>query len=177
MKTIILGIGNPILSDDGVGIKIAQQIKERNPDLKVVETGGVGINLLDHVIGYDRLIIIDSIKTGDGTIGDIYKLDLDDLDASMDLTPSHGMNIATTLRLGHGLGYDTPAQIRIYAIEILDNTTFRESCTKEIERQIPTIAGKIMREEQLCAIHTLGSPLCQPLQNRPVSKPKPRRAR
>ncbi len=153
MKTIVLGIGNLILSDDGVGIRVARAIKDRAIALDVVEESGVGIAILDHVIGYDRLILIDSIKTVGGVAGDVYKLQLSDLSASMDLTPSHGMNIATTLRLGEGMGYAMPADVIIYAIEVADNSTFQEACTEEIERLIPAIAEEIIQEERLCIIH------------------------
>ncbi len=155
MKTIVLGIGNLILSDDGVGIRVAQEIKGRNEALDVAEESGVGIAILDHIVGYDRLIIIDSIKTAGGVPGDVYKLQVSDLSSSMDLTPSHGMNIATTLLLGEGMGYDMPAVVRIYAIEIADNSTFQEGCTEEIERMIPAIAQEIIQEERLCTIHNL----------------------
>ena len=69
MNTLILGIGNLILTDDGVGIKIAQRLKEERPELEVVETGEAGLTLLDLITGYDRLIIIDSIKTEQGNRG------------------------------------------------------------------------------------------------------------
>jgi hydrogenase maturation protease len=62
MKTVILGLGNPILTDDAVGIKIAQKLQEENPKLEVIETSEAGIALLDLITGYDKLIIIDSIK-------------------------------------------------------------------------------------------------------------------
>ena len=54
MKMLILGVGNPILTDDGVGIKIAHKLKERNPELEVVETSEAGIALLELIAGYDK---------------------------------------------------------------------------------------------------------------------------
>ncbi len=62
--TIVLGIGNPILKDDSVGIKIARRLKDRVPGLEVVETAEVGLTLFDYAVNHDRLIIIDSIKAG-----------------------------------------------------------------------------------------------------------------
>ncbi len=154
MRTIVLGIGNLILSDDAVGIRVAQTIGKQIPNLYVATTSGVGVNLLDHVIGYDRLIIIDSIKLQNATAGDVYKLSLDDLESSLDLTPLHGMNIATTIKFGRGLGYDIPSKIIIYAIQIVDNSTFQEQCTPQIENQIPKIASDIIEEEHLCRTHS-----------------------
>ena len=74
MNTLVLGIGNPILTDDGVGIKIAQKLKEEKARLEVIMTSEAGIALLDLVAGYDKLVIIDSIKTEKGKPGDLYKL-------------------------------------------------------------------------------------------------------
>ena len=149
MNTLILGIGNPILTDDGVGIKIAHKLKEERPELEVVETGEAGLTLLDLVTGYDRLIIIDSIKTEQGKPGQVYKLELEDLKPAMDFSSSHGIDIATAFKLGQRLGYKMPKSVSIYAVEMKDNTTFGERCTEEVEEKIPFIAQQIIDEEKL----------------------------
>jgi len=149
MNTLILGVGNSILTDDGVGIKIAHELKERNPELEVTETSEAGIALLDLIAGYDKLIIIDSIKTEKGKPGELYKLELEALKPAMNLSSSHGIDIATAYEIGQGLGYRMPKYISIYAVEIKDNTTFGEKCTEEVEGRIPFIAEQIMEEEKL----------------------------
>ena len=149
MNTLILGIGNPILTDDGIGIKIAQRLKEENLELKVIETSEAGITLLDLMVGYDKLIIIDSIKTESGKPGDLYKLGLGDLKASKDFSSSHGIGIATAFELGQRLGYRMPTFVSIYAVEIKDNTTFGEKCTEEVKQRIPFIVKQVMRKEKL----------------------------
>ena len=149
MNTLILGVGNPILTDDGVGIKIAQKIKEGNPRLEVVETSEAGIALLDLIAGYDKLIIIDSIKTEQGKPGQVYKLELEDLKPTMDFSSSHGIDIATAFEVGESLGYTMPQSVSIYAVEIKDNSTFAEQCTKEVEEKIPFIVKQIIDGEKL----------------------------
>ena len=149
MKTLILGIGNPILRDDGAGIKIARKVKEKNPHLKVIETSEAGIAFLDLIVGYDRLIIIDSIKTEQGKPGELYKLELGDLKPNMDFSSSHAIDIATALELGQKLGYRMPQSVCIYAMEIKDNSTFSEECTEEVEEGIPVAARQIIEEEKL----------------------------
>jgi len=149
MNTLILGIGNPILTDDGVGIKIAHKLKEERPELEVVETAEAGLTLLDLITGYDRLIIIDSIKTEQGKPGQVYKLELEDLKPAMDFSSSHGIDIATVFKLGQRLGYKMPKLVSIYAVEMKDNTTFGERCTEEVEEKIPFIAQQIIDEEKL----------------------------
>ena len=149
MKTVILGLGNPILTDDAVGIKIAQKLKEENPKLEVIETSEAGIALLDLITGYDKLIIIDSIKNEQGKPGELYKLGLEDLKPAKDFPSSHGIGIATAFELGKGLGYKMPKFVSIYAVGIKDNTTFGEKCTEEVEQRMPSIVKQIMRKEKL----------------------------
>ncbi len=149
MNTLILGIGNPILTDDGVGIKVAQKLKEENPKLEVIMTSEAGIILLELLVGYDKLIIIDSIKTEKGKPGDLYKLELEDLKPAKDFSSSHGIGIATAFELGKGLGYKMPRYISIYAVEIKDNTTFGEKCTEGVEQRMPFIVKQIIKGEKL----------------------------
>ena len=149
MNTLILGIGNPILTDDGIGIKIAQKLKEHNSKLQVTETSEAGLSLLDLVTGYDKLIIIDSIKTGKGKPGECYELELEDLKPSKDYSSSHGIGIVTAFKLGEQMGYDMPKHTTIYAIEVKDNTTFGEQCTQEITDRIPSITKQIIKGGKL----------------------------
>ena len=149
MNTLILGIGNPILTDDGVGIKIAHKLKEQNPELEVLETSEAGIALLDLIAGYNKLVIIDSIKTKEGKPGELYKLGLGDLKSHMDFSSSHGIDIATAFELGQRLGYRIPKFVSIYAVGIRDNSTFGEECTEEVEKRIPFIAKQIIKGEKL----------------------------
>ena len=149
MKTLILGIGNPILTDDRVGIKIAQKLKEEKPELEIVETSEVGISLLDIIVGYNKLIIIDSIKTEKGNPGDLYRLELEDLKPAKDLSSSHGIGIATAFELEKGLGYRMSKYTSIYAVEVKDNTTFGENCSQKIRERIPLITKQIIKGEKL----------------------------
>ena len=149
MKTLIMGIGNPILTDDGVGIRIAEAIKTERPGVEMIETSEAGMALVDYVAGYDKLIIVDSIITGREKPGSLYKLDLEQLGPAIDSPSSHGLDIATAFKLGEGLGYKMPQIVSLYAVEIRDNTTFGEECTEEVWERIPLAVEQIMEEERL----------------------------
>ena len=71
MKTLVLGLGNPILSDDGVGLRVARELENRldQQEVTVVETSMAGLDLLDLLAGYDRAIIVDAIQTVGGKVG------------------------------------------------------------------------------------------------------------
>ena len=81
MKTLVLGLGNSILSDDSVGWRVIDQLKTKfnRVGLTFAHSSASGIRLLEEIIGYDRLIIIDAIQTEGGQAGNVYHLDPIDL--------------------------------------------------------------------------------------------------
>jgi hydrogenase maturation protease len=148
LKTLVLGLGNPILSDDSVGFRVIQELKARfnKPNLTLVESSASGLSLLDLITGYDKLIIVDAIKTEGGEAGKIYRLGAENLGAVRHSASPHDINLATALELGRKLGAALPQQIIILAIEVADVTTFSEKCTPEVERVIP-LAVSLVAEE------------------------------
>lgn len=148
MKTLVLGLGNPILTDDGVGHLVAKEIRDRvdRREVTVTETSQAGLNLLDLLAGYDRTIIIDAIQTKGGKAGQIYRLESGALNATRHAASTHDINLATALELGVKLGMALPRQIDIFAIEVADTSTFSEECTPEVREAIPVCAEMIIRE-------------------------------
>jgi hydrogenase maturation protease len=150
-KTLLLGLGNSILKDDGVGLRVVRALGERvtQEEVHVEESSFANIDLLDFISAYDRLIIVDSIKTEGGKPGDLYRMDLDDLHSTLHLSCPHDINLATALELGRRLGMHIPGEIGIYAIEVEDNQTFSESCSPLVEEAIPRIVEEIAKMEHL----------------------------
>ena len=149
MSTLVLGIGNPILTDDAVGIKVSEKLEEKNLDITVEQTNEAPMALLDLIVGYDKLIVVDSIKTGKGKPGDILKLSLDDFEAKMNVASSHGMDIATAFEVGRSLGCHMPQAVSIYAVEVQDTENFSEQCTPPVSERIPRLVKQIIDEEKL----------------------------
>jgi len=149
-RTLILGLGNPILGDDGVGIAIAREIKKRrpaDPATDVIEASLAGRFLLDLITGYQTVIVADAIMTDEkAEAGTVYELSVDDLGAVVNPYASHALDLRTTVELGRKLGYDMPQMIRIYAVEIKENTVFREGLSPEIEVTVLPVAQKIMQD-------------------------------
>jgi hydrogenase maturation protease len=149
MKTLVLGMGNTILTDDGAGIIVARRLKKQKPELEVIETSEAGLALLDFIVGYDRLIIVDSIKTGQAKPGELYKMEMGALKPTAHLTSLHGVDMATAFELGQKLGYHMPRRVSIYAVEVKDNTSFGEECTEEVGAKLSLITEQIIGEEKL----------------------------
>ena len=74
IETLVLGIGNEILTDDGVGLKLCDFLKEKykNKPIQFEKLSVGGLEILEFIQGYETVIFIDAIKTVDGQIGDVY---------------------------------------------------------------------------------------------------------
>lgn len=149
MKTLVMGMGNVIVSDDGVGIKVAQLLKnkvEGYRDVTVIECIVSGLGLVDIITGYDKVIIIDSIQTKDGTPGSIYRIAPDDVEVFNRSPLLHDASILSILDLGRALQLEMPQEVIIFAIEAEDMVTFSEKCTPKVEEAIPVAAKRVIEE-------------------------------
>ncbi|MCL1926715.1 MAG: hydrogenase maturation protease, partial [Syntrophorhabdaceae bacterium] len=104
MKTLLAGMGNPILSDDAVGVRLARDIGGRlsdAPGLFIMEECSVGgLNIIEVLEGYDRAIILDSIRTAGSIPGDWHRFTSAALRETMNLSNIHDVNFATAMELG-----------------------------------------------------------------------------
>ena len=146
-KIVIIGLGNPILTDDSIGIKVARQLLthfygSEKVDVKEIYAGG--IRLLDVLVGYDRAIIIDAILTKENIPGRIHYLTPDDIRTTRNMVCVHDMNLPTALALGSLLEMPLPSQINIWGIEGADLESFGESLTKEVEQVVPKVVNAII---------------------------------
>lgn len=148
MKTLILGMGNPILSDDGVGVWVARSLKHRLEagETTVMESSMAGLNLIEAIEGFERAIIIDAIQTGRGEVGRVYRLEPEAFDDMKHSKTPHGVDFTSALGLGSRLGLSLPRQITIFAIEVEDVNTFGEGCTPQVERMIPVVVDMVIQE-------------------------------
>ncbi len=139
MKTLILGIGNRVLCDDGVGNRVAAEVRKRvsDPGITVAEACDGGLSLLEILLGYDHVVLIDAIQTTGGIPGDVYELSPGDLRSGRHLSSPHQVDFAMALELGEVLGLPMPSRIDIVAVEAKDVTTFRDRCTSDVEKAIP----------------------------------------
>ena len=144
----MLGLGNPILSDDGVGIRVAQDVEKSldDPQVTIAEASLAGIGLLDLIAGYDAVIIVDAIQTREGKAGQIYRMTTEDFSFTKRFSSPHQINLMTALELGQMLGLAMPQKITIFAVEAEDITSFSEACTPEVEKAIPAAVQTVLAE-------------------------------
>ena len=153
MKTLIIGLGNPILTDDGIGVKVAYAVKDRLPlarqdDITVTEASVGGLCLMEMMVGYDRVILVDAIQMPGGQPGAIHCLALDDITSAIPTQHSastHDMNLSTALEMGRRLGMALPETIEILAVEAEDVLTFGETCTPAVAAAIPVATDLVLQ--------------------------------
>ena len=141
MKTLVLGLGNPILGDDGVGWKVADVVKEQlTPDLPVdvdfLSLGG--IRLMEHLIGYQRAILIDAFALEE-PIGSILVLKLSELPnySAFHTTSTHDMSLQNAIKLGRSLGAQLPEDITVVGITTKHIYDFGEELSPPVEQAVP----------------------------------------
>jgi hydrogenase maturation protease len=153
--TLVIGLGNPILGDDGIGWRVIEELANRltkrqgspldqvafplhlsDPDVELDCLAVGGLTLMERVIGYERVVIIDSMVTNQNPIGTTkcYSVfDLEKLDTcSGHLTSSHDTSFTNALRVGKEMGAKLPEHITILGIEIKPSFDFSEELSSEV---------------------------------------------
>jgi len=140
-KLLVLGIGNEILTDDGIGIRLVEDLQKKAfPAGIVFEKGTVGgLEILEMIQGYREVLFLDAIKTRNGEPGEIYHMVLSDFLETLHLSNLHDVSFIEAIRLGKALGFHLPETIRIFAVEIVEDQVFSRNFTSEIENRYPSI--------------------------------------
>ena len=149
MKTIVLGVGNPILRDDGVGIHVAEQLKQhfQNPNVTIDEALTGGMNLLDLILGFDRAILVDAVNVKNAQPGEVRRLYPSDLSSVHSNNP-HDASLLEALKLAEILGEERiPREIIIIGIVLKENPLlFGEKLSKRIAAAIPIAVQMTLNE-------------------------------
>jgi hydrogenase maturation protease len=148
VKTLVLGLGNSILTDDAVAFAIVEGVRERidREDVTVSQASVGGLGLLDLVVGYDRVIILDAIQTGLADPGHLHRLTPDEFRGSVRAASSHDVSLTSALELGRQLRKDIPREIVIIAVEAADVETFGEELTPAVAAAVPQAVELVLQE-------------------------------
>jgi hydrogenase maturation protease len=144
-RILIHGIGNEILTDDGIGPKLVKKLKgslsTKNIDFETAYLGG--LELLEYIQGYHTIIFIDAIKTRDGIPGTVYQLSPENFNTTIHLSSVHDVSFLTSVALGKRLGLNMPQFIYIIAVEIFEDGVFDDNFSPQIQEKYEEIFNEV----------------------------------
>ena len=165
-KTLIVGLGNPILGDDGAGWQAAEQVRvclpqaglqqtnrptgaspENTPSIEVDCLALGGLSLMERLIGYDRAILIDTILTGQAPVGTLSVVPLESITQRKagHLSAAHDASLYEALEVGRTMGAHLPEQITVVAIEAEHVYDFSENLTPPVAAAIPQAVQAVLQ--------------------------------
>jgi hydrogenase maturation protease len=147
---IIIGLGNPILGDDGFGWEVARQLEAQYPGMRnpvEIECASLGgLSLMERLIGHQIAILIDTVHLGQNPLGTLYCLPLEQLpDFSAGHTASsHDTTLRTAIQVGRSLGASLPETIWVVGVETLNTYDFSEELSPPVAAAVPNATQCIL---------------------------------
>lgn len=149
METLVIGLGNPILMDDGAGIYTARAVADAlpaNSAIEVLELSVGGITLMEHMVGYQRVLLIDALWMPPEAAGKVLVFGAGDLTETLNTRSTHDSDLPTALRVGRSLGAPLPTddQIQIVAITANQVLDFGDEPTPPVKQAIPEACRTVL---------------------------------
>lgn len=138
---LILGLGNPILTDDGIGLILTENLEGKFPCADVASITLAGVELLDILAGYDHVFLIDAATGTGGEPGELKEIN--DGKGALHLFTSHGANFFDLMDLGRDMGLKMPDPAAVFGIEIGNATDFGTALSPAIQSRLPSLEEAI----------------------------------
>jgi hydrogenase maturation protease len=143
---ILIGLGSPIMSDDGIGLLVATEVHKRLGDFDLDITCGGGLQVVDIIQGYRVAVVIDAMVTGRFEPGALVRLELDTGIMTLRSGPSHALNFVEALEVARTCGTPLPETVVVYAIEVEEVRTVSDRVSKVLLDRIPEMTEEIVRD-------------------------------
>ena len=152
MKTLVIGLGNPILGDDGVGWRVAEEIARKTAQQDDVEVDTIslgGLSLMERLTGYERVILVDTIFTGTKPVGTVSQFQLKEIPdlTSGHTTAVHDTSLRNALKVGSSMNIPLPLdeEVLIVAIEAKNVYDFSETLSPAVEAAVPQAVEAVLQ--------------------------------
>jgi len=144
--TLVLGIGNPLLGDDGFGVEVVRRLRQqqRPPCVEFLDGGALGLALLPHLEGRSHILVVDAIDCG-GEPGQIVRLGAAEIPACRGLKLSeHQVTFHEVLALMDLLEIK-PQELLVVGVQPR-STHWGDPLSAEVEAAIPAVMNEIERQ-------------------------------
>jgi len=149
-RTRVIGLGNTLLTDDGVGVYAAREIRCRLdrqfPEVDIVESEVGGFALLELVAGWERVILIDAVTFDGIEPGRVLRIHPQDLHTSIRIRSVHEIDLPAALELGRRLGMNMPETVLIFAVQAQDCLTFSEQLSEPVKAACTRVVDMVIDE-------------------------------
>jgi hydrogenase maturation protease len=151
MQQIVIGLGNPILGDDGFGWTVAEQVRQSSclaqsaVDIECFSLGG--LSLMEQLVDYDEAILIDAIHLGQSPVGTLHVMPLADIPDNLagHLSSSHDTTLKTAMQTGRSLGAHLPDRITIVGVETSNSFDFSEELSAPVKAAVPAAVQMVLQ--------------------------------
>jgi len=143
---LILGLGNILLGDEGVGVRVIEQLFSHPlPDeIEVIDGGTAGYELINFFEGKEKVIIVDAVKTDD-TPGSVYKLDLSVVQEDETVQLSlHQIGLKNVFKMASMM--DLNPEVTLIGIVPKDYQDYNIGLSEEVEKAIPLAIETVLKE-------------------------------
>jgi hydrogenase maturation protease len=156
-RTVVVGLGNPILGDDGVGWRVADEVEERLraaaaaglelPPVAVERLAVGGLRLMEFLTGFGAAVLVDAADFAERPAGEVRARRFEELEprASGRLDSVHDVSLSAALELGRRAGAKLPATIWVVTVVARMTDVFGETLTPEVEAAVPVATAEVLR--------------------------------
>lgn len=145
-KGILIGLGNPIMSDDRAGLVVSREVRKHLADFDFDLSCSSGFDIVDRILGYDVAVIVDSMVSGRRPAGTASRLDLDAGGATLRSRDGHGVGFAEAIETARSLGAPVPRHILVYGIEVINPFAVGDGISKGVVENLGSAAEDIARD-------------------------------
>jgi hydrogenase maturation protease len=150
VKTLVVGLGNPILGDDGVGWVAAEEVKKLLPSESSIDVDCLslgGISLMERLIGYEQAILIDAFIC-EQEPGSVIVSRLEELPnySAFHLTSVHDTSLQNAMEMGQRLGVDLPEDVTVVGVSASRVYDFSEELSAPVQAAVPKIVELVMQK-------------------------------
>ena len=145
-RTLLIGLGNPLMGDDGVGLAALECLRtewELPPEVELVDGGTWGMNLLPMIEDADRVVLLDAIQAGTPP-GTVVELEGNDVPRTLSLKLSpHQIDLREVLAVA-ALRGTLPRTLVAIGIEPVD-VEMRTSLSAPVDGALPSMVWRVVR--------------------------------
>lgn len=155
MRTLILGLGNDLRGDDGVGLRVIEDLRSRFSfpgSVDLHSTGASGVHVMHFLFQYERLYIVDACEVDSKHVGRFWVRTLSDLpENTRGFQSSHSISVKTLLTWGTAMGFKDPKDVLFFliGIERISNPYHLTVCdhlSDRVRSVVPLVSKKIVRD-------------------------------